>query len=345
MDPYADVVTSYTDFAEHAADSPCFVEWSLGVLGDAAMLEKITSLPPIKQQPNLVFAAARWHGAAAPGPYEGFRRTMLQQWSAVEQTILSRSTQTNEVGRLATLVPAFATLGERLNLIEVGASAGLCLFPDDYRYEWARYDNGYDDPGAVHSVGTGPALPCRVCGPVPLPDRVPEVSWRAGIDLEPLDVTVPDQMAWLENLVWPEQEHRLARLRSAIEMTRRHPPELVTGNLLDTLPEVLSRAPDTSPTVVFHSAVIAYLEEADRRRFASMMESLVREGTCHWVSNESRRVLPEVTSTGEDAGDHGDFVLGVDGRSVALTHGHGSTLRWHTPHLGSSALRLMPSLR
>lgn len=324
MNPYADVVTSYSEFARHAVDSPCFVEWSLGVLDDAEVQAKIATLAPLKQQPNLVFAAARWHGARAPGPYDGFRRTLLEQWPTVQRTILTRSTQTNEVGRLAALVPAFATFGDRVNLLEVGTSAGLCLFPDAYCYEWARHD----DAESVHSAGEGPTLTCQVSGPAPLPDRVPDVGWRAGVDLHPLDVADPDQMAWLANLVWPEQEHRRNRLRSAIEVARQSPPQIVAGNLLEELPRLLEEAPTGSPTVVFHSAVIAYLEESDRRRFASMMASLVHEERCHWVSNESPDVVPEVTSTGPDSGLPG-FALGIDGRSVAFTHGHGRTLDWH----------------
>ncbi|MFE4545324.1 DUF2332 family protein [Arthrobacter sp. NPDC056727] len=47
-------------------------------------------------------------------------------------------------------------------------------------------------------------LRCRTRGPVPLPGSLPHVAWRAGIDLNPLDVRSPDDVAWLEALVWPE---------------------------------------------------------------------------------------------------------------------------------------------
>ncbi len=60
-----------------------------------------------------------------------------------------------------------------------------------------------------------------------------------------------------------------------------------------------------------------------------MMTGLVAEGRCHWVSNEGKRVLPEVTATGPDVPDlKATFVLGVDGRVVAWAHGHGSSMRW-----------------
>ncbi|KRF19305.1 hypothetical protein ASG90_20705 [Nocardioides sp. Soil797] len=325
MEPYAEVVESYTSFAEESQDSPCFVDWSLGVAGDREVQDLIRTLPAIKQQPNLVFAAARWHGAPAPGPYAGLRATLIDHWAEVRETILSRSTQTNEVGRLATLLPAFARingLAKPLALIEVGASAGLNLFPDRFRFRWTRPD------GSSYCLGEGPELACRLRADTPLPDRAPQVVSRRGIDLNPLDASDPDAMSWLTNLVWPEQHERRERLEHAIAIAAVEPPRITRGNLLEELPALLDTMPSAATVVVFHSAVIAYLEEADRRRFASLMASLTSEGRCHWVSNEGGNVLPEITATGPTP-DEPCFVLGLDGQSVAFTHGHGAWLEWH----------------
>ena len=77
------------------------------------MLAWVDQLPGLKKQPNLVFAAARWHGVPAPGPYAGLRDALLGDDGPIRATIMARSTQTNEVGRLATLLPAFALGGRR----------------------------------------------------------------------------------------------------------------------------------------------------------------------------------------------------------------------------------------
>ncbi len=325
MELYTDVAGQYADFAAHArTESPCFEQWALGVLDDPEVLTWIESLPTLKQQPNLVFAAARWHGVAAPGPYAGLREALLDDDGSIRATILARATQTNEVGRLATLVPAFAAVadGAPVALLEVGASAGLCLYPDRYRYEWQT------DAGPV-SAGDGPVLACTVTGGVPLPERPVAVAWRGGIDLNPLDVGDDDAMRWLQTLVWPGQDHRRQRLADAVEVARREPPELVAGNLLDHLPALVERAGEHGPVVVFHSAVIAYLEPEDRARFHQMMTGLVERGSCHWVSNEGEQVLPLVSATGPTP-PRGTptFVLGIDGRAVAWTHGHGRSLTW-----------------
>ncbi|MFS3128368.1 DUF2332 domain-containing protein [Nocardioides sp. Bht2] len=322
MEPFQPVVDAYLDFARHAVDSPTFVEWSLGVADDAGVQRLIAGLPPIKQQPNLIFAAARWLGAAAPGPYQGFRDVVVGRWSDVVAVVSTRATQTNEVGRLATLVPAFATIGaERIALLEVGCSAGLCLHPDGYRYRWSSADS-------VVEVGTGPVLECRVSGAPSLPEVVPQIGWRGGIDLNPLDVNDPDHIAWLENLIFPEHQDRRDRLRVAVQVARRSPVEVVRGNLLTELPVLLDRVPSGLTPIVFHTAVIAYLEPDDRERFAAMMRELVRAGACHWVSNEGANVLPAVTAStgGVEVGNR--FVLGVDGRAVGLTQSHGRALEW-----------------
>ena len=68
----------YADFAGHCeGESPCFVEWGRGVAADPEVLAWIDKLPGLKKQPNLVFAAARWHGVTAPGPYAGLRAALL----------------------------------------------------------------------------------------------------------------------------------------------------------------------------------------------------------------------------------------------------------------------------
>ena len=135
MEPYADVVAAYRDFAGYAAaDSPTFAAWAAAVADDPDVVAWIGTLPGIKQQPNLVFAAARWHGVAAPGPYGALREALLADGvggadhadgagGPIRATILGRATQTNEVGRLATLVPAFARIAADRGGFRVDQSA------------------------------------------------------------------------------------------------------------------------------------------------------------------------------------------------------------------------------
>ncbi len=288
------------------------------------------TLPGRKRQPNLVFAAARWHGAE-PGPYDGLRRVLLDRWDDVSATVARRATQTNEVGRCATLLPVLAALPGPLALLEVGCSAGLCLYPDRYSYRYTSRP-----PGRHRRAGprrTGRARWCstaRSTATCRCRTRLPEVVWRGGLDLNPLDVRDDDAMRWLETLVWPEHGDRRARLSAAVALARQDPPELVRGDLTRDLDRLVDTAPTDATLVVLHSAVLAYLDEGDRLRFTESMAALPG----HWVSNEGPRVVPGVTATAGAPPDATDvvgqapFVLGLDGRAVAWTHGHGRGLSW-----------------
>src|SRR5690606_10739265 len=138
-DPAASTAERYRVFAEVEARglSDCYEQWALGVADDAATVALIDELPPPKRQPNLVFSAARFLGAPATD-FEGFREWLAANWPEVASVCLTRSTQTNEPGRCATLLPGLAAIPGPLALIEVGASAGLCLYPDRYSYRYRR---------------------------------------------------------------------------------------------------------------------------------------------------------------------------------------------------------------
>ena len=70
----------------------------------------------------------------------------MQDKDALRAVMLERSTQTNEPGRCAALLPVLAGLPEPLALLEVGASAGLCLLPDFYGYDYGRTILAPDTP-------------------------------------------------------------------------------------------------------------------------------------------------------------------------------------------------------
>ncbi len=315
---------AYRSFAEHQArpSSPRYAEWASGVADDAEVLALVDGLRPERRQPNLVLACARLLGAP-DAPWRTFRAWLVDHWGDVAAQARVRTTQTNEPGRCAVLVPELARLPAPLALVEVGASAGLCLLPDRWSYE---YTDGRDvvrlDP-----VRGGPSrvvLRCRVDDLAVVPERLPHVVWRAGVDLHPLDVTVEDDVRWLRTLVWPGEDERLARLDAAIATAAADPPRVLVGDLLRLLPDLVAQRPHGAHLVVMHSAVLVYLSEAERRAFVE----LVRELDVTWLSNEGAGVLPDVAARlPADVVPDGAFVLARDGEPVALTHPHGAWLR------------------
>ena len=93
--------------------------------------------------------------------------------------------------------------------------------------------------------------------------------WRAGLDLNPLDVTDPADLAWLEALIWPEHAHRRARLRAAAALAAAEPPLLVRGDLVDDLPALAAQAPAGATLVVFHTSVLYQVPAPRREAFIS----------------------------------------------------------------------------
>lgn len=313
------VAEGYRRFAnvEALGVSSTYYEWAMEISDDPEILELISQLPGMKKQPNLVFAAARFAGAPV-GEYDAFRRWLPEHWDATTEVIMMRSTQTNEAGRCAVLLPALERLDGDLALIEAGASAGLVLYPDRYSY---RYD--VDGTSVKLDPDAGPSsveLPCSIDADS-VPGRLPDIAWRAGVDLNPIDVRDEDQLAWLETLVWPEHQTRRERLHAAASIAASDPPHLVRGDILQEIPELVARAPRGAHVVVFHSAVLAYLAPERRAEFAELMAGMP---DVTWISNEGAPVLPSITAKASEAVD-GRTILAVNGEPIALVGPHGQS--------------------
>ncbi len=311
----AAVAENYLAFAREAhGRSPMYEALAMAVADDAGVGGFLSSLPAAKRQPNLLFAAARYL-LGAPPEIDDLRSLVSRDGERLASVMREKRTQTNEPARCATLLPALAGLPPPLALIEVGASAGLTLLVDLYSYDYAGHRLPGRDPLA-------PTLRCEPHGPVPFPAEVPEVRWRAGLDLNPLDVTSDDDVRWLSCLVWPGEGDRGQRLAAAVATARRRPPDVRRGDLLRDLPALAAQAPPDATLVVYHSAVLAYVAPADRRRFAAT----VRQLGAVWLSNEGPGLVPDLPVPAHAGAP---FVLTRDGReTLAFTDSHGTWLRW-----------------
>ena len=329
-DAYSGEVARYNRFADEEAQgrSALYEALARGVAADEDILDFLLTLPRHKRQPNLLFAAVR-HVFGTPADWNAFRQALLAEQDEVRAVMLQRATQTNEPARCAVLLPILARLPQPLALIEVGASAGLCLLPDYYAYDYGVGDDGAGDDGAgivrgEHAGRDAPVFACSMDGGAARPDAMPRVVWRAGLDLDPVDVTDASQAAWLETLVWPEQAGRLVRLRAAMKIAAQVRPRVVKGDLLgDALPALCNEAPDNATVVVFHTAVLAYVtDRAARQAFADKIGPLCDA----WISNETPRVFPDQAAGLPIRPNR--FLMAVNGSPVAWTDPHGAGLDW-----------------
>lgn len=322
MDEEDRIARRYVAFAADEAHghSPIYERLALAVAASAELLAFLGGLPAGRQQPNLFLAAVR-HCCGVPADSDELAAALRKNGDHIRRVMLARTTQTNEPGRCAVLLPLLARLPQPLALVEVGASAGLCLIPDRYGYD---YGTRRIEPG----VDGAPVLHCRTRGAVPLPTQLPRIAWRAGLDLDPVDLSSGDGVQWLETLVWPEQEERRERLRAAIAVARRDPPRVTKGDLAADLEPLLARAPRDATLVVYHSAVLAYVASHEAR---DLFAASVRRAGAVWIGNEAPDVFPLLARSAPPAPRRGLFLLIEDGTPLAWTMPHGQAIDWFAP--------------
>lgn len=312
---------------ELAASSELQAEWAHGVTGDAALRELIDQLPREHRQPSLLFSVAGWCGAPAVA-YPGWRSWVVAHWQTIGQAAAGRRTQTNEVGRCIPLLIGLDRIAARhpepIALLELGASAGLCLGMERYAY---RFDDGPE-------LGSGvPLLATTTNGAGAVPTRMPDIAWRAGIDLAPLDVRDAADVRWLEALLPPDRPDRLARLRDAIATVTADPPLLVVGDALNALAGVAAQVPAGLTLVVASLGTAVYLPPAARAMLPHAVAKLAAQGRrAHLVAFEPAAAVPGISErlAHMTAPEPSPFVLSVDGEPIAYAGPHGDRVSWLT---------------
>jgi hypothetical protein len=299
--------------------SSVHVAWATRVADDPEILALIDRLPRERRQPSLLFSVARWLGAPE-NEYPALRSWLLKHWPKVEAAARVRRPQTNEVGRCAPLLAALERIPGPLALLEVGASAGLCLTPDRYSF---RYDEG-------PVIGAGaPLIGCCTSGSGRSPRRLPQIVWRRGIDLDPLSVADPEDVRWLESLLPPDRPDRLDRLRQAVGTVGDDPPEVVAGDAVEALPALAAAAPSSATLVVVSLGTLVYLPPDARTGFPGLVEQL----GARLVTLEGVAVVPGIADqiATRSAPEPRPFVLALDGEPLAFTSPHGDRMSWLSP--------------
>ena len=173
------------------------------------------------------------------------------------------------------------------------------------------------------------------------PLEAPEVAWRRGIDLSPVDVTDPRDVRWLRACLWPDQPARHARLEAALAVAREHGPvEVRRGDALALLPALIEGAPAGALVCVFHTAALAYFTPEQIADLRVLLEAVERDVV--WVGGESPGVLLGAAAR---RGAPLHFALSA-GRPGALERvgrmgHHGGWLEWGA--LGDRVLPLEPT--
>ncbi|MBD0339122.1 MAG: DUF2332 domain-containing protein [Thermoleophilia bacterium] len=187
--------------------------------------------------------------------------------------VAEQPVQTNEVQRSWVLLPLFlhAVGSADLHVVELGASAGLNLLWDRYRYRYEAGSWGPEDAPLELGGEERGRLPAG-----PLAER-PRVRSRVGIDRAPVDAASEEGARLLRAFVWVGQQERLARLDRALEALRAEPPPLVRADAAEELPNVLAGLPGDGIVLVFQTSLFEYLAEDARERIRETIDTAERD--------------------------------------------------------------------
>ena len=303
--------------------SAVHVSWATGIADDAEVIGLIDTLPSAKRHPSLVFSVAVYLGAPRDADYAPFRAWLLEEWGRVAELATSSTTQTNEAGRCVPLLLALDRLDGPLALLELGAAAGLCLVPDRYSYDLGGTVLGDGSPRLSAEItgeeASGNAAEARI------PRSLPEIVWRRGVDLTPLDARSPDDRRWLESLVPPDRTDRLERLRAALDTVALDPPTIIEADATDVLEALLDSVPEGATPVVVALGTLVYLPGPQRQRVLDLAAST----GAHLVTLEGAGVLTEVHDrlAGRAVPEDMPTVLSLDRQPLAFSNPHGDRLQ------------------
>ncbi len=337
--------------ASSARRAPLYAALSGAIADDPDLYRRLLHAPEQQRLPVLLLAAshkllldspdhplAAWYPNLTESPRDPldpalaatYKDFLAEREGDLVRLLRTRRTQTNEVGRCAMFVLAFGQLAGDVGPIahlDVGASGGLNLLLDRYEYRF--------EPGGAVGGPSPVVITTGTRGDPPVPAAMPVVGARCGIDVAPIDVTDDDEAHWLEACVWPDQADRFQRLRAAIELARREPPELLAGDATASLAPAIERMARAGHPVVTNSWVLNYLPPDGRTAYVGELDRIGATVDLSWVYVESPVATPELPAP--DDLEHRDLtVLSLvtwrDGvrtvRHLATCHPHGFWIHW-----------------
>lgn len=348
----------FQEFGGSAAnDSPLYARLSSQIADDPSVVAILASAPDTQQMPVLLFAAvhdlvltepdqelAEWYATVTPevradDPYPTFAALCRDRADDLRATIASRSTQTNEVARCAFYLPALSIIEREvgpLSLVDVGASAGLNLNLDRYRYHYTPGGPCGPDSPVVIDAGTR--------GDPPVPSSMPLISARVGLDASPVDAVDPAAARWLRACVWPDQVARSDRLRAALAIAADHPPEVRLGDAVASVAGLAREAGEFGHPVVMNSWVLNYLTDEQRVAYVEQLDAVGADRDLSWVFAESPYRCAGLPMPTDQKLAHLTLVMLARWRGgertldhVATAHPHGRWLHWGATSFGRSA--------
>ncbi len=210
-------------------------------------------------------AAAAW-----PHVREALSRHPLELIARIRHPL-----QTNDTSRCAALIGGYLTVAQEtglpLRVRALGASAGLNLHFDLYRYEAGGVAFGPPDSKVRFVDHWLEGVP-----PLDVPMTVAD---RRGCDLDPLDPTTEEGRLELQSCVFADDLPRMDLLRSALAVAAGMPVEVDQESAEVWTVRELSELSDGQATVVSHSIFWIYPEQRIRDGIRAAIEAAAEQAS------------------------------------------------------------------
>jgi hypothetical protein len=282
---------------EAAETSPLYQRVAVALSASAEALGAIEAAPARKRHPRVILAALHDLALAGRAP------ALAAAYAASDGDAAA------ETGRGAVLYPAIAEAARRtgataVGLFDVGCSAGFNLTVD-------RVGITYSNGQSLGDPASPVQLSCSVVGDRPIPTRaMPEVLARVGVDLDPVDVTDPDDARWLRACLGPDQPEQLARLDAELALAATTPRRLLQGDPVEVLPDAMAGVPADALAVVTTTWALSQLPLERRLRFLHRLDEAAAGRAVAWVSAEGVGVAPAIPTLG-DRRASGHSIIGL----------------------------------
>ncbi|MEX1218541.1 MAG: DUF2332 domain-containing protein [Acidimicrobiales bacterium] len=286
--------------------------------------------------------AAIYRGESSANPVDAFTKLVETQRTAIANSMRTRSVQTNEVGRSAVLAlgveRAVNDIHARIDLFEIGPSAGLNLFFDQFHITYLRNSQIVATRGpqssTVHLEGElrSALLPKTETSALLLGSRI-------GIDPNPIDVVSEDQCRWLEACLWPGIPDRPQRLEAALALASAAPPHLIRGDAALDLSTHLATLSDDNHLVIFSTWALSYIATSGRENILEVIDRLGETRDLDFLTFEEPKFAPWIEKPlayESYLGEGTPTVLGLrswrqgtcTSTPLAIAHPHGRWIHW-----------------